>query len=172
MIQEIFSPLFGPVTFVDNGRKIITKHNVRIAQMYVIILEKIANTWSAVSSGKTHHHGLPSQISNIDKYMYPGKASPVRFGESEMRVLVNYAGTEAGAELLDRSGNPKTRRTIVNQLMRSNTPTKIADLVDRCIHPFGGHRPLSFFGNYATCGGYGIDYTPNDMSDQFYRNRK
>lgn len=172
MIQEIFSPLFGPVTFVDNGRKIVTKHNVRIAQMYVIILEKIANTWSAVSSGKTHHHGLPSQISNIDKYMYPGKASPVRFGESEMRVLVNYAGTEAGAELLDRSGNPKTRRTIVNQLMRSNTPTKIADLVDRCIYPFGGHRPLSFFGNYATCGGYGIDYTANDMSDQFYRNHK
>lgn len=167
LIEEHISPLYMPVSFYRNGKKIITKFPIRIAQMYIMFLEKIANTWSSVSTSKTHHHGLPAQVSHIDKHMHPGKPSPVRFGESEMRIMVAYCGAEAGAELLDRSANPKTQGIVVRGLLEAEKPTKVKNLVNRMIYPFGGARPPAFLHNYALAGGYGIDYTPSDMYDAY-----
>jgi len=63
-IQARFKPLYGPVTYRGkSGNMVTTKDPVRIANMYVMLLEKVADDGAAVSSSKRQHYGVPAKIS-------------------------------------------------------------------------------------------------------------
>jgi DNA-directed RNA polymerase beta subunit len=166
MVRQIeagpYRPLYGPVTYRGySGRLVTTKRPVRIGSIYIIMLEKIAKDWTACPSGKLQHFGVLSQITSWDKYSQPTRTQPIRtMGESEIRIYVSYAGQRVTADLLDRNNNPKTRRFILDTILRSQAPTNIDRVVDRKVVPYGGNKPLQLIKHMGQCGGWELIYAP------------
>lgn len=154
-LERYYPPLFGPVTYVGNsGIRRTSKLPVRIGSMYILLLEKIADDWTAVASGKTQHFGVLSQVTNSNKYTGPIRNQAVRaVGEAEIRIYVSYAGERVTAEILDRNNNPTTHRHMVQKVLMAPQPTNIVEAVDRDVIPFGQSRPLQMAKHIVQVGG-------------------
>ena len=161
-VERIFKPTYGPVTYTSNsGQKVTTKKSIRIAPMYCMLLEKIADSFSSVSSGRLQHFGMLSPITKAEKYTKPWHNSPVRaVGEPEARIVAGYAGREAIAEIMDRNNNPMTHRYITRRLLETNTPTNIDEIVDRDLLPLGASKPLQLLKHIGLCSGWELVYEP------------
>lgn len=161
-VEEEFAPLWGPVTYVDPfGRKVTTRRKIRIAPMHILMLEKIADSWSAVASARMQHYGVLATMSNQDKYSQPIRHNPTRaFGESEIRILASYTSSKVAAEILDRNNSIHTHKEIVRNILRAPYPTNIDLAVDRNKIPYGGARPLQLVKHIARCGGWRPAYKP------------
>lgn len=161
-LQAFCPPLNGPVSYVGNsGRRVTTVNPVQIAPLYVMLLEKIADDWSACSSGKLQHFGVLSQLSAGDKYAKPTRTQPIRaMGESEVRIYDAYCGTEVTADLLDRNNNPFTHKYMLRQIYSTDKPTAIKTIVDRSQVPMGGSKPLQLIKHLASTGGWKFVYEP------------
>lgn len=159
-LEKNYPQTFGPVTYTGNsGRRITTKESILIAPVYVILLEKIADTWSAVSSGKLQHFGVLSQLTKNDKYAKPSRQKAVRgAGEAEVRILVSYIGSEHVVELMDRNNNPSTHKLIVENILGANKPSNVDNLVDRRVKPFGGNKPLGLVNHILAVSGVKYAY--------------
>lgn len=155
-LEKHYRPTYGPVTYVGNsGRKVTTKNPVRIGSVYIILLEKIGDDWTAVSSGKLQHFGVLSQVTNNDKNSQPTRNQAIRaLGESEVRIYVSYAGGHVTADILDRNNNPATHKQILYNILGANKPTDIDLAVDRKKIPLGGAKPLQLVKHIAECGGW------------------
>lgn len=139
LLMEYYPAQCGPITMKNYRGETITTHgDFVIGNIYYMLLEKIANDASAVSSARLQHFGLPSKPSNNNKHDSPIKMSPVRFGESEYRLFVATAGGVATAELADRSANIRVHREIIRNLLNADKPTDVDNLVDRSKFPIGG----------------------------------
>ena len=162
--SSAYKPLYGPVTFLGNsGERVTTVDNVRIAPLYVMLLEKIADDWSSVSSGKLQHFGILSPITKAEKFSYPYRNSPVRtIGETEGRIFASYCGREAIAEMMDRSNNPMTQRNVVWNILQSDKPTNIDSVVDRNYVTLGGSKPVQLIKHMFECAGFIPYYEPED----------
>ncbi|MDD2879641.1 MAG: hypothetical protein PHQ58_04325 [Rhodoferax sp.] len=161
-LEQHYRPVYGPVTYVGNsGRRITTKKNIRIGSMYVILLEKIGDDWSAVSSGKLQVMGVLSQLTKTDKYSKPARNQAVRGdGEAEVRIGIAYVGSEYIAERMDRNNNPQTHKIMTKNLVAADKPTDIENLVDRLAHPFGGAKPPQLVRHLAEVSGFMFEYAP------------
>jgi DNA-directed RNA polymerase beta subunit len=162
MLEASYPSTYGPVTYVGNsGRRVTTKVPVRIGSVYIILLEKIADDWTAISSGKTQHYGVLSQVTNADKYALPYRAQSIRaWGEAEKRLLAAYVGPRTAAEIMDRNNNPETHKQILNAILEAAEPTDIYNTVDRTAIPFGGSRPLQLVKHILACAGVQFIYRP------------
>jgi DNA-directed RNA polymerase beta subunit len=171
-LQEKYPPVWGPVTYIGNsGQRSVTKNNVRIGSVYIIILEKIADDWTAVSSGKLQHFGVLSQVTNADKYAAPTRTQAIRaWGEAEVRIGVSYAGPKIMADILDRNNNPFTHKHILETLLRAEKPTALHSVVDRNVVPLGGSKPLQLVRHVAQCGGWKFVYEA--ANDQYAPRQK
>jgi DNA-directed RNA polymerase beta subunit len=160
-----YTPHYGPVTYVGNsGRTVTTKNKVRIGSVYIIMLEKIADDWTAVASGKLQHFGVLSQITSWDKYSSPSRNQAIRsMGESEVRIWVSFAGERVTADVMDRNNNPKTRRAVLDSILNADKPTNIEQVVDRRVVPYGGSKPLQLVKHMGMCGGWQFHYQPYDV---------
>jgi hypothetical protein len=119
---------------------VTTKVPVRIGSVYIILLEKIADDWTAISSGKTQHYGVLSQVTNADKYALPYRAQSIRaWGEAEKRLLAAYVGPRTAAEIMDRNNNPETHKQILNAILEAAEPTDIYNTVDRTAPAFSSY---------------------------------
>lgn len=168
VVQEVdkaFKPTFGPVSFVgDSKQRVTTSNNIRIAPLYMMLLDKIADDWSSVSSGKLQHFGVLSPQTKTEKFMYPYRNSPVRtIGETEGRIFAGYCGREAIAEMMDRSNSPFTQRNVIWNILSSNVPTNIDHVVDRDYVRLGGSRPLQLIRHIMGVAGVEIVYEPEDQ---------
>lgn len=161
-LEQHYKPCYGPVSYIGNsGKRVVTKDNIRIGGMYFILLEKIGDDWSAVSSGKLQHFGVLAQVTKTDKYAKPARNSAVRgAGEAEVRIFASYIGGEFVAELMDRNNNPKTHKMMVKNILSAKEPSNIENLVDRNIIPFGGAKPISLVSHLLACGGFKFKYEP------------
>ena len=132
-------PCYGPCTYIgQTGKKITTKSPILIGEVHFILLDKIANTFSSVSSARLQHYGLPAKPTKRNKYSDPTRTSPIRSaGESEVRLFVNVAGGHATADLLDRSSNPLVHQQIVRGILTTAEPTNVYNYVDRSVYPIG-----------------------------------
>lgn len=159
-LEQHYRPLLGPVTYVGNsGRRVTTKNNVRIGSVYILLLEKIADDWTAVSSGKLQHLGVLSQVTNADKNSQPNRNQAIRArGESEIRIFNSYTGPLATAEMLDRDNNPLTHKAINFSILSAEKPTDIPVAVDRDIIPLGSSRPLQLTKHILQTGGIQFNY--------------
>ena len=155
-LERYYPQTYGPVSYVgDSGQRITTKTNIRIGPMYFMLLEKIADDWSAVASGRLQHFGVLAPMTKSEKYMKPWHNSPVRnIGETEGRIYSGYCGREAIAEMMDRANNPFTHRQMVKNILASNQPGNIQEAVDRNIIPLGGSKPLQLFKHFVMCQGW------------------
>lgn len=161
-LQAFCPPLNEPVTYVGNsGRRVTTVNPVQIAPLYVMLLEKIADDWSACPSGKLQHFGVLSQLSAGDKYSKPTRTQPIRaMGESEVRIYGAYCGTEVTADMLDKNNNPFTHKYMLQQIYSADKPTAIKTIVDRSKVPMGGSKPLQLIKHIASAGGWKFVYEP------------
>ena len=161
-LEQYYRPTYGPVSYIGNsGNRVTTVNNVRIGSMYFILLEKIGDDWSSVSSGKLQHFGVLSQLTRGDKYSKPARHQAVRgAGEAEVRIFVSYIGPTFVAELMDRNNNPKTHKLMVEKLLQTNTPGNVTNLVDRRVIPFGGSKPLQLLKHLLQTGGAQFKYMP------------
>lgn len=138
MLRDYYPACNGPVTFTDTvGNKVTTVNNVIIGQIYYILLEKIANDYSAVASAKLQHYGLPAKPSGSARHGEQIKQTPVRFGESEYRLFAATIGGENLSEIADRSLNIHTHEEVLRNLLEAEQPTNIHNLVDREYFPIG-----------------------------------
>lgn len=161
-LRREYMPLFGPVQYVGNsGNKVITKLPMMIASMYVLLLEKTADDWTAVASGNTQHFGVLSQMTNSNKYTRPTRFSPIRAdGEAEVRIKFSYAGAEITAETLDRNNNPSTHKMVLRNLLTAAKPSDVKMLVDRTKNPLGQDRPKQMVKHLIQMGGSKFVYAP------------
>lgn len=85
--KSIYIPLNDKVTYTDElGNKVETKENIRIGQLYFMILEKIANTYSAVSSNKINNFEFSIKCTSYDKYKYLHSLTPTKtLGETFLK---------------------------------------------------------------------------------------
>lgn len=160
--NPFYRPTYGPVSYIGNsGQRVTTKNNIRIGSMYFILLEKIGDDWSAVSSGKLQHFGVLSQLTKVDKYAKPARNQAVRgAGEAEVRIFIDYIGPEFMAEMMDRNNNPQTHKSIVSNILKAPQPSNIHNLIDRAAHPYGGAKPVQLVSHIAECGGFRFQYQP------------
>ena len=167
-----YRQVYGPVTYLgDSGKVVTTLENIRIAPVYMILLEKIGDTWSAVSSGKIQHFGVLSQLTKNDKFNKPARNQAVRgAGEAEVRVFISYIGTKFVVEMMDRNNNPTTHKLIVNKILSADKPTNIDNLVDRKIHPFGGNKPVQLVNHILQVSGIKFKYSPHQPYIQNIQN--
>jgi len=161
-LQQEYKPTYGPVTYVGySGHRVTTEYPVRIAPVYMMLLDKITDVLSSVASGTLQHFGILSPITRAQKYTFPHRNSPVRtIGESEGRIFAGYCGRAAIAEMLDRSTSPTTHRYVVWTILTAAQPTNIPMAIDRHQVPLGGSKPLGLVRHVAMCGGWRMKYTP------------
>ncbi len=159
-IEKYYKPTYGPVQYIGpSGQRVVTKNKVRIGSMYFMLLEKIGDTWSALSSGKLQHHGILSKINKGDRHLQPTRAQPVRgAGEAETRILASYVGKKAVAEIFDRNNNPTIQKEIVKNILNAADPFNIPKLIDREAFKYGGAKPIQLVNHIAACQGWKFVY--------------
>jgi hypothetical protein len=155
-----YKPVYGKVTYRGNsGEMVTTERNVRIAPLYMMLLEKIADDWTAVSTGNLQLHGLLAQVNRREKHARPYRNTPVRtIGETEGRLFVGYCGREAVAEMLDRSGNPLVQRHMARNILDAEKPSDIKEIVDRNLVTYGNTKPIQIINHMFTCTGFKTKY--------------
>lgn len=164
ILNQEFPSTYGPVRYTGySGVPCVTENPVRIASIYMILLEKTGDDWTAVSSGKLQNFGVLSHISNQDKYSQPTRTQAIRaWGETEIRIVVAYAGPTIAAELLDRNNNIVTHNQMLESIYFADKPTNISTTVNRQSNPLGNARPLQLLKHYAFVGGWEFVYNPYD----------
>lgn len=163
LINGKFCPNYSKVKFEGvTGREVTSKDKVLIGPLYMMLLEKIGDDWSSVSSVKVQQFGLPSKLNNSDRSSTPGRESAIRsFGESETRSYNCTVGPEATMELLDQTNNPLAHTSVVNAILTAGQPSNIERAVDREKIPFGNSRPVSLLGHMLQTRGIEFKYAPS-----------
>ena len=161
-LEAEYPQTLGPVSYIGNsGKRVTTKERIRIAETYFILLEKIGDDWSAVSSGKVQHHGVLAQVTKADKYAKPARLQAVRAsGEAEIRIFVSYIGEYFVAEMMDRNNSPKTHKIMVQKLLACEFPSNVQCLVDRTVTPFGGSKPVQLVLHLSAVSGFNFVFAP------------
>lgn len=168
-LEKHYPQTYGPVTYKTiSGRFEKTVSPVRIAPMYMMLLEKIADDGSSTSLGKLQHHGILASQTKSEKYSLPYRSNSTRTtGEAEAKLYLFYSRSiRAIAEIMDRSNNPQTMRHIGKQLLSHPTPTNIDSIVDRNHIPYGNTRPIQYVQHFMATQGAWIDYIPEEEAFQ------
>ena len=163
VINSRFCPNHTPVTMIGpSGEMFTTKDKVLIGPLYMMLLEKIGDDWSAVASVKVQQFGLPSKLNNNDRSSTPGRESAIRsFGESETRSYNCTVGPEATMELLDQTNNPMAHTSVINSLLTHDTPSNMERAVDRELIPFGDSRPVQLLDHMLLTRAIKFVYEPS-----------
>jgi DNA-directed RNA polymerase beta subunit len=161
---SIYKPHNGKVTYTDElGRKVTTKENIRIGQSYFMFLEKIANDYSAVSSGFVNSFGFPIKATGIDKNKYPHSLTPTKtMGETEVRIFTSFMHPEAIADMLDMSLNPLTHKSVVKEILGSPVAFDNKFNIDRDKIPYGQTKSLMLFRHITNSFGFDYEYIKQD----------
>lgn len=153
--NSIYRPTLQPLTYVGNsGERVTTTKPARLGQMYFMLLEKIGDDGSAVSSARTQHFGVIAQLGRGDKYSKPARLQgPRGGGEAELRNFLSFCGAEWAVEMMDRNNNPETHRIAVRNLLTAENPSNIDNLIDRSKHKLGGARPMLLINHLLNVSG-------------------
>jgi len=164
-LEEKIKPLYKPVTYRGNsGNLVRTKIPVRIAPIYMMLLEKITDNFSSVSTGKLQVTGVLAGLNKTDRYRNPYRNTPVKWlGETENRIMGSYCDAEVIAEIMDRSNSSITQENMVKTILEADQPTNIDVLVDRDIIEYGGGKPIQLVRHMTNCAGFDIVYEPEDI---------
>ena len=159
-IEASFKLVYGQVTYIGRGgQKVTTKNKFRIAPMYTMLLDKIADAWLSVDIGKHSNFGILAPMNWADKYAAPWRRTPPRnAGETEARLYAGVGGREMIAEMLDRSGNIASQKEIAKNILHAENPARIECVIDRNKIPLGSSRPIQIAQHYFRCDGFEVVY--------------
>lgn len=161
-IQKEIKPTYEPVTFLGrDGKWKKTNRPVRVASMYFMLLDKIADDYSSASSAKRQQSGILTSISRSEKYSRPFRETPTKvISEPDGRIYSAHLHPAALPEMMDMANNPETERLILKTIMTTDKPSGIYQIIDRDVHPYGGHRPLQMMQHMFNCVGMEMKFTP------------
>lgn len=168
MVMEIeasFKLVYGPVTYIGRkGETVRTTNKFRIAPMYTMLLDKIADSWLSVDMGKHSNFGILAPMNRADKYSAPWRCTPPRLeGETEARLYAGIGNGEMIAELLDRSGNIASQKEIAKNILHAADPARIECIIDRNKIPLGSSRSIQIAQHMFHCAGFKIVYKPEEL---------
>lgn len=165
--NSIYKPTNDKVTYVDDfGNRVETKENIRIGRLYIMLLEKIANSYSAVSSAKVNPFGFPIKGSSHNKTRAPHSLSPVKtLGETETRIITSYTPPETIAELFDINLNPISHKLVVKSILESDKAFDNMISIDRAKVELGNTRSLSILRHVFNAVGFDLDYVEDSNED-------
>lgn len=166
--NSIYKPLNDKVRFkLENGVEIESKENIRICNMYYMLLEKIAHTYNSVNSAKINNFGFPIKGSTIEKHKTQHALTPTKvLGETEVRILTSYLGERAVAELLDMNLNPNTHKQVVKNILTKDNPMQISKNVDRSQYSYGQNKSLILLKHIFNASGIDIDFEKNETDPE------
>lgn len=122
----------GTITYDESEEKIY------IAPLYTMVLNKNADNMSYNSSPDLNIFKFPNTVSSINKDKLPYRRSPIRsISETEYRLYTVTGGRRGIGELKDRANSVPTHMAIYNNILRSDNPTDVNDIVNRKINKFG-----------------------------------
>jgi hypothetical protein len=164
ILKSRFCPHYGKVKYKDPyGNDVTTVDNILTGPLYMFLLEKIGEDWSAVASVKTQQFGLPSKLNNTDRSSTPGRETAIRsFGESETRSYNCTVGPEPTLELLDQTNNPAAHLAVIQSILTADKPSNIDRSVNRKEIPFGNSRPVDLLNHLLECRGLRFVYAPGN----------
>lgn len=153
--DSVYAPPIGTLKYRGkSGLWRETKRPAYIGNMYIILLEKTGEDWSAVASPKTQHFGIAAKLTRADKLSTPGHKQPVRFlGEDEVRLVGAFCGGSVVAELLDQSNSPHKQRHIARKLVSVEVPSAIPNVAPAHEVPQGLNRAVKFVDHQLICSG-------------------
>lgn len=160
---------FGPVThqLIEEGVDVVTKESFLIAPLPIMLLDKTAENTLTVGTAALGPFGVPIKSNQSDRYSKPWKDSaPRTLGDTETRAYTAHTkDPEMAVDMMDRATNPDVQLEIARQLVNSETPGGIADIVDRRKFPYGNTRPIGISTNFFSAYGIRLAYVPEDMND-------
>ncbi|QXN70537.1 putative RNA polymerase subunit beta [Bacillus phage vB_BspM_AgentSmith] len=158
-----YKPHLGKVSYMDDlGNYVTTDENIRMGKLYFLVLEKIANDYSAVSSSRVNNFGFPIRTNNrIDKFKYPHSLAPTKtLGETEVRIITSYTPPETIAELVDQNLSLTTHKQIIKQILESGTAFDGNLHLDRTANPYGNSKSLAVLKHMFNASGF--DFTKSN----------
>lgn len=155
-----YKPLNGKVTYVDElGRTVETVENIRVGQLYFMLLEKIGNSYSAVSSSKVNNFGFPIKGTNYDKFKYPHSLTPTKtMGETEVRIETALASPEMVADMFDINLNPISHKFLIKNILESDKAFDPNFNIDRSIVEYGNTKSLAILQHIFNANGIELGY--------------
>lgn len=160
-----YKPLNDKVTYVDNlGRTVQTVSDVQIGVLYFMMIDKIGNSMSAVSSAKVNNFGFPVKGgSNLDKFRYPHSLTPNKFiDETGGRILTSFMGPEAIADMMDLALNPNSHKAVIRSALESDKAFSMYT-IDRNTIPYGQTKSLQILRHIFRAGGMNFVYEPPEL---------
>ncbi len=167
-LENTFKITYGPVSYVGrSGKRVTTINKFRIAPLYFMLLDKIADTWLAADIGKHNNFGILAPMNEDDKFSTPWRRTPPRtIGETEGRLYCMYGGRAMIAEMMDRSGNLATQKEMAKNILEAEHPSKIKKLIDREQIPYGNARPNQILHHIFRCMGFDVVYKPEKLDKE------
>lgn len=162
--KTAYKPNYTQVTMRDNlGVMVKTVNKVRIGMLYMMVLEKIADTYMAVSSAHLNNFGFPAKVSPSDKNKTSHALTPAKtLAETEFRLAIAYMPPEAVADLVDSVANPYTHKLIVKSLFGNDNPMKIPP-IDREANPYGNGKALMILKHIYNASGADFKFQKEDF---------
>lgn len=157
-----YKPHMGKLTFINElGQQVTTEEDIRVGCMYIMFLEKIANSYSGVSSSKVNNFGFPVKGTNADKHKYPHSLSPTKtLGETEVRILQSFADLDMVADLIDLTLNPISHKLLVKNIIENKSAFDNNFDIDRTKVEYGQTKSLMILKHIFNA--FGIDITYED----------
>lgn len=154
-LSEKYPPCRDLIELTRNdGTKCFTEDPAEIGVMYMMLLERVGDTFAAVNSAKRQHHGIPTKASRTDRNSFPVKISSTRFpSEADTKSVQSHLDNEAIPELIDRSLNPVSHRMLCREIVRNPNPGQIKDAVPRNKFPRKGNRVIAIRDNMLFTAG-------------------
>lgn len=158
--KSIYKPLNDKVTYVDElGRTVETVDNIRVGQLYFMLLEKIGNSYSAVSSSKVNNFGFPIKGTNYDKFKYPHSLTPTKvMGETEVRIKAALADPEMVADMFDINLNPISHKFLIKHILESPHAFDPNFNIDRSIIEYGNTKSLAILHHIFNASGIELTF--------------
>lgn len=171
VIEEIentdLKPHLGKVTYVDEyGVTVTTEDDIRIGNMPILLLDKVAFDYAAVSSAKVNSFNFPIKGSNIDKHRYPHNLTPTTtLSETEVRILASFADPVMLAEMVDLAMNPVSHKLLVKGILESDKAYDPNFDIPRDIADYGNTKSLGLLRHIFAAAGFDIRYLPENIID-------
>jgi hypothetical protein len=164
--QSPYKPIRDYIKYKDfYGRDCVVRSKTQIGNFYIMFLDKIADSYMAVSSSRVNNFGFPIKVSPNEKNKFPHSQTPVRsLGETETRIMVSYSSPIAVAEMYDLNTNPTSHKLAVSKILQSDKLTRIENIVDRKDITYGNTRPLAILKHLFNCAGMNFRYIPESES--------
>lgn len=153
-----FEPIFIPMENEDGTiEHVKTKDPIYIGSLYTMLLNKSADGMSFNSSPDLNIFNFPNTVGSAMRHRRPYRNSPVKaISETENRLYAVTGGRMGIVELKDRANSVETHVAMYKNILKTETPTNIDDVVNRAENGYGKDAGIKLV--KSTLNMMGMDY--------------